>query len=73
MHFFELYKEEAVVRKCFVRKVFLEFSQNCQGNTCAKASLLVKLQVSACSFIKKETLTHVFSCEFCEISENIFY
>ena len=24
------------------------------------------------SFIKKETLTQVFSCEFCEISENAF-
>ena len=26
----------------------------------------------ACNFIKKETLAHVFSCEFCEISKNIF-
>ena len=25
----------------------------------------------ACNFIKKETLAQVFSCEFCEISENI--
>ena len=24
------------------------------------------------NFIKKETLAHVFSCEFCEISKNIF-
>ena len=24
-------------------------------------------------FIKKETLAHVFSCEFCEISKNTFY
>ena len=27
---------------------------------------------AACNFIKKETLTQVFSCEFCEISKNIF-
>ena len=33
-------------------------------------SLFFKLQ--ACNFIKKETLTQVFSCEFCEIS-NFFY
>ena len=27
----------------------------------------------AYSFIKKETLTHVFSCEFCEISKSTFF
>ena len=25
-----------------------------------------------CNFIKRETLAQVFSCEFCEISENTF-
>ena len=30
--------------------------------------------LQACSFIKKETLAQVFSCEFCEISKNtLFY
>ena len=24
-------------------------------------------------FIKKETLAHMFSCEFCEVSKNTFY
>ena len=28
--------------------------------------------VQVCNFIKKETLTQVFSCEFCQISENTF-
>ena len=27
----------------------------------------------ACNFIKKEILAQVFSCEFCEISKNIFF
>ena len=27
----------------------------------------------ACNFIKKETLTQVFSCEFCDIDKNTFY
>ena len=27
----------------------------------------------ACSFIKKETLAQVLSCEFCQISKNIFF
>ena len=34
--------------------------------------LLNYCQAKACNFLKKETLTHVFSCEFCEISENSF-
>ena len=28
--------------------------------------------INSCNFIKKETLTQVFSCEFCEISKNTF-
>ena len=34
---------------------------------------LIKLQAWACGFIKKETLTEVFSCQFCEISKNTFF
>ena len=30
------------------------------------------LRLQACNFIKKETLAQVLSCEFCEISKNIF-
>ena len=45
--------------------MFLEISQNPQEIACARASFLIK-------FIKKETLEQVFSCEFCEISRNIF-
>ena len=58
---------EAVVQRCPVKKVFLEISQNSQENTCARVSFLRKLQA-----IKEETLTQVFSCEFCEISKNTF-
>ena len=53
-------------------EVFLEISQNSQENTCARVSFFIKLQPSACNFIKKETLVQVFSCEFCEISKNTF-
>ena len=36
-------------------------------------SFLIKLLVLTCNFIKIETqVTQVFSCEFCEISKNIF-
>ena len=34
-------------------KVFMEVSQNSQGNTCARVSFLIKLQAEACNFIKK--------------------
>ena len=52
--------------------MFLEISQNSQENNHAGVSFLIKLQALACSFIKKETLSQVFSCEFCETSENAF-
>ena len=42
-----------------VEKVFLEILKNSQKNTC--------------KFIKKETLTQVFSYEFYEISKNTFF
>ena len=29
--------------------------------------------LKASNFIKKETLTQVFSCEFCQISKNTFF
>ena len=51
-------KLEAVAQRCSVKKVFLEISQNSQENTRV--------------FFTKETLTQVFSCEFCEISKNTF-
>ena len=34
---------------------------------------LIKLQVSDCDFIKKETLTQVIFYEFCKIFESIFF
>ena len=34
------------VKRCSVKKVFLEISQNSQENICAKVSFLIKLQAS---------------------------
>ena len=59
---------EAVIKRCSVKKVFLEISQNSQENICVRVSFLIKL-----FFIKKEALAQAFSCEFCEISKNIFF
>ena len=50
---------EAVVRRCSIKMVFLEISQNSQENTCARVSFLIK--------------SKVFLCEFCKISKNKFF
>ena len=52
------YCPEAATRGVLCKKLFLEISQN---------SLVFS------NFIKKEPLTQVFSCEFCEISKNTFF
>ena len=35
---------EAVARRCSVKKVFLEISQNLQENICSRVSFLIKLE-----------------------------
>ena len=79
-----VYLSEAVTQRCSVKNVFSEISQSSQENTSAKVSFLIKLQAEAWNFVKKETLAQawnfvkketlaqVFSCEFCEISKNVF-
>ena len=57
---------EAATRGVLRKKLFLEISKNPQENTCARVSL------KACNVTKKETLTQVFFCAFCEISKNTF-
>ena len=47
---------EAVLQKCSVKKSILKYFQN----------FWTKLHLSISNFIKKETLTQVFSCEFGE-------
>ena len=63
---------ESVSRRCSVKKVLLEISQNSQENISARVTFLINLQAKACNFIKKETLAQVFSCEFCKFSKNTF-
>ena len=59
---------EAVPRRCSVKNVFLKISQYSQENTFVWVSFLNKL-----NFIKKETLAHMFSREFCEIFMDTFF
>ena len=60
---------EAVVRRYSVKTVFLKISQNSQEN---RNLLFNKVAGQACSFIKKEILAQVLSCEFCDIFKNTF-
>ena len=52
-----------VAKKCSVKKVFLEISQNSQENTSARATFFFRSE--PCNFIKKENQAQVFSFEFC--------
>ena len=54
--------------------MFLEFSQNSQGNTCVRVSFLKKLlawpepaTLLTRGYCTLESLAQLFSCEFCEI------
>ena len=51
-------------RRCSVKKVFLRFLRNSLEITCVRVSFSIKF--------KKETLAHIFSCEFCETFKGTF-
>ena len=61
---------KSVTRYCSTKKVLLKILQNLQENNCARVSFLIMLwannfdNVKASNFIKKETLTQMFSFEF---------
>ena len=57
-----------------MKKGVLKKSQNSQEKTCTRVIFLNKVAgLQACSFIKKEILAQVLSCEFCEIFKNTFF
>ena len=59
--------------RCYIKRTvlknFLKFKrkQRCQN------LFLIKLQVSACNFIKKEILAQVLSFEFCKIFKSSYF
>ena len=52
----------AVVRRCSVKKVFLEITQNLQKNTCARVFFFIKLQASSLrpATLLKKRLWHLY-------------
>ena len=66
----QLNHKDAVIRSSHQRGSIIKgvprnFTKS-TGTTCARVSFLI-------NYIKKETLTQVFSCGFCEISKTSFY
>ena len=53
------------------KKVLLNISQNSLENTCDRVSFFNKVEGVVC--IKKETLTQVFFCQFCEMFKNNYF
>ena len=56
--------EEAVVRRCSVKKVFIEMSENSQENTCARVSFLIKLPARLETLLKKRLWQSRFPVNF---------
>ena len=61
----------------WIHNIFMDVQIMCKSISLLRLLLYVFMFIdwkteAACNFIKKETLAHVFSCEFCEISKNSF-
>ena len=55
---------EAVVRRRFVKKVFLKFLKNSQENTCVSVHFMVKFQAKDCKFVKKRFQHRCFPVKY---------
>ena len=64
----DVIKLEAVIQRCFVKKVFLEISQNSQESTCASVSFLIKLQ----ALLKKKLWHRYFPVNFVKFLRTVF-
>ena len=60
-YYYLTYASEAVVRRCSVKKAFLEILQNWQANACARAS-----------FLKKRLWHKCFPVNFTKFCEHLF-
>ena len=66
---FDLLMKGAAFTCKLKRRSFAKFI----GRHLSQGLFLIKLQVSACHFIKRDALAQMFSCEFCEIfKSNVF-
>ena len=62
-----LLKRRTQPRRCSSEKLVLNNIQKyTEENTCARVSISIKLTADVCNFIKKDTLTQVFSYDLCK-------
>ena len=66
------FTSEAVIGRCFVKKGVIRNFAKFTGKYLYQRLFFSKVAGLRSFFIKKETLTQVFSCEFCEISKNTY-
>ena len=60
-------------RRCSIKKVFLEISQNLQENTCARVSFLIKLQAWPTTLLKKRLWQRCFPVNFVKFLRRPFF
>ena len=61
-------------QRCFVKKsVLRNFAKFTGKHLCQGLFFNKHLRPQPATLLKKETLTQLFPCEFCEISKNIFF
>ena len=69
-----LTKDRSSHRSCSLREgVLRNFAKFTRKHLCQGLFFNKVAGLEACNFIKKETVTQVFSCGFCEISKNTFF
>ena len=59
-------------RRCSVKKMFLEISQNSHEKTCARASFLIKLQTQAVALLNKRLWHRLFRVNFAKFLRTPF-
>ena len=65
---------ETVIERCSAKKVCLKNLHNSQESTCTRVFFLNEIaSLRPAALLKKETLTEVFSCEFCENFKLTFF
>ena len=71
--YFHAQKQPPEVFLFYKKGVLRNFARFTEKHLCQSLFLLKFIRPQACNFIKKETLTQVFSCEFCEIFKNSLF
>ena len=65
--------QEAVARRCSVKKVFLEISQNSQENTCVRVFFSNVPGLRPATLLKKKLWHRCFSVNFAKSLRPLFY